>query len=164
MNLILEHNQLYWNNQILPCSWGHGGIKDVKEEGDGVTPVGTFPFRRLFYRADRLTKPKTLLPLQALTQEDGWCDDLHDERYNQHVILPYKGRHEQLWRQDHVYDLILVVGHNDDPVEVGKGSAIFVHIRRPEGTPTEGCVALELQDLLMVIKEGTLQSSLVVIA
>jgi L,D-peptidoglycan transpeptidase YkuD (ErfK/YbiS/YcfS/YnhG family) len=162
MNLILHHNQLSWGSRIFPCSWGHGGIKNLKEEGDGATPVGSFPFRRVFFRADRIEKPETLLPLQALTQQDGWCDDLNDECYNQHVTLPYKGRHEKLWREDHVYDLILVVGHNDNPIEVGKGSAIFVHVRRPEGTPTEGCVALELQDLLKVIKEVTQKSSLVV--
>lgn len=163
MNLILHNNQLSWGNHIFPCSWGHGGIKIHKKEGDGATPVGTFPFRRVFYRADRIEKPQTLLPLQALSQLDGWCDDTNDVCYNQYVKLPYKGRHEELWREDHVYDLILVVGHNDAPVKPGEGSAIFVHLLRPQKTPTEGCVALHLQDLLQVIKESTLNSSLVVI-
>lgn len=162
MNLILQNNQLFWGNHAFPCSWGHGGIKLDKQEGDRATPVGTFPFRRVFYRADRLEKPETLLPLQALTQQDGWCDDVQDERYNQYVTLPYQGRHEKLWREDHLYDLILVVGHNDDPIELGKGSAIFVHLRRVEGTPTEGCVALEIPDLLQVLKESTEKSALVV--
>ncbi|MBA3813010.1 MAG: L,D-transpeptidase family protein [Alphaproteobacteria bacterium] len=162
MNLILKNNQLSWGDQVFPCSWGHGGIKLDKKEGDRATPVGTFSFRRVFYRADRLEKPETLLPLQVINVTDGWCDDVKDACYNQYVTLPYKGRHEKLWREDHVYDIILVVGHNDAPVEKGKGSAIFVHLRRPKGTSTEGCVALELQDLLKVIKESTLKSSLVV--
>ena len=164
MNLILHHNQLSWGNHIFPCTWGREGIRVEKEEGDGATPVGTFPFRRVFYRADRIEKPETRLPLHALNQQDGWCDDVNDERYNQHVTLPYGGRHENLWREDHVYDLILVVGHNDDPVILGQGSAIFIHLLRSEGAPTEGCVALHPQNLLKVIKESTQNSALVVIA
>jgi L,D-peptidoglycan transpeptidase YkuD (ErfK/YbiS/YcfS/YnhG family) len=164
MNLILQNNQLFWGDKIFPCSLGYGGIKREKQEGDRATPEGFFPFRRVFFRADRLEKPETLLHLQALSPQDGWCDDIHDESYNQHVRLPYKGGHEILWREDHVYDLILVVGHNDDPIEKGKGSAVFVHLHHPEKTPTEGCVALELQHLLQIIQEGTQESSLVVIA
>lgn len=162
MNLILHNNQLSWGHQLFPCTWGHGGIKVEKKEGDGATPVGIFPFRRVFYRGDRMEPPQTLLPLQALCEQDGWCDDINDERYNQHVTLPYGGRHEKLWREDHVYDLIIVVGHNDAPVKPGQGSAIFVHLLRAEGVPTEGCVALHTQDLLQVIKESTKNSSLVV--
>lgn len=162
MNLILDKGKLSWNNKEFPCSWGKGGIKDDKREGDGATPVGTFPFRYGFYRADRIQKPETCLPLRAITQDDGWCDDVYDHRYNQYLPFPFGGSHEKLWREDNVYDLILVIGHNDAPVVRGKGSAIFVHLRRPEGTPTEGCVALELPDLLQVLKECTPQSALVV--
>lgn len=164
MNLILHHNQLSWGNKTFDCTWGRGGIRVEKEEGDGATPVGTFPFRRVFYRGDRMERPETLLPLQVLSEQDGWCDDVNDVHYNQYVTLPYGGRHEKLWREDHVYDLILVVGHNDDPIKLGQGSAIFVHLLRAEGLPTEGCVALHPQDLLKVIKESTQNSSLVVIA
>jgi L,D-peptidoglycan transpeptidase YkuD (ErfK/YbiS/YcfS/YnhG family) len=164
MNLILHNNQLSWGHHTFPCTWGHGGIKVSKKEGDGATPIGTFPFRKVFYRPDRMERPQTLLPLQALTPQDGWCDDIHDKHYNQFITLPYKGRHEKLWRGDHVYDLILVVGYNDGPIRSGLGSAIFVHLLRAEGIPTEGCVALYPQDLLKVIQESTLKSSLVVIA
>lgn len=164
MNLTLHHHQLSWGPHTFPCAWGRNGITSLKTEGDGATPIGTFPFRRVFYRADRIQKPETLLPLQALSAHDGWCDDIHDECYNQHVSLPYPGRHENLWRDDHVYDLILVVGYNDDPIEVGRGSAVFVHLLRPERTPTEGCVALLQQDLLQVLKESTQGSSLIITA
>lgn len=164
MDLILHNHQLSWGHRTLDCTWGRAGIRVEKEEGDGATPVGSFPFRRVFYRADRIPTPETLLPLQALREQDGWCDDANDPSYNQYVTLPYKGRHELLWREDHVYDLILVVGHNDDPIKPGQGSAIFVHLIRPEKTSTEGCIALQLQDLLQVLKESTQNSSLVVIA
>jgi L,D-peptidoglycan transpeptidase YkuD (ErfK/YbiS/YcfS/YnhG family) len=162
MNLILHNNQLTWGNNIFPCTWGWGGIKTIKREGDGATPVGTFPFRRVFYRADRVMKPNTMLPTSAIDVTDGWCDDVTDQRYNQHVTLPYAARHETLWREDHVYDLILVVGHNDAPAIPGEGSAIFVHLIRPHEKPTEGCVALHQQDLLQVLKEATPTSCLVV--
>lgn len=162
-HLILHNHQLFWGDHIFPCAWGQGGIRVSKTEGDRATPVGTFPFRRVFYRADRIATPETLLPLQAISTQDGWCDDINDERYNQYVTLPYTGRHEKLWREDHVYDLILVVGHNDDPIRPGQGSAIFVHLLRSEGASTEGCVALYPKDLLKVIKESTEHSSLVII-
>lgn len=126
--------------------------------------MGTFLFRRVFYRADRIQKPETILPLQVLSEQDGWCDDIHDQHYNQHVSLPYSGRHEKLWREDHIYDLILVVGHNDDPIEMGRGSAIFVHLLRPERTPTDGCIALLQQHLLQVLKESTQGTSLIITA
>ena len=88
--------------------------------------------------------------------EDG--DDVGDPAYNQHIQKPYKGRHENLWRQDHLYDIVLVVGHNDDPVVKGEGSGIFVHLRRLEGIPTAGCVALDKDDLLKILKDATLKS------
>lgn len=162
MNLILQKACLSWNGQIFPCTWGHGGISSSKKEGDGVTPVGTFPFRRVLYRPNRIKKPKTLLPLQALTPQDGWCDDPEDPCYNQFVTRPYPARHEVLWRGDHIYDLILVVGYNDDPVEKGKGSAIFIHLRNPKKEFTEGCVALQVKDLLQVLQEAAPHSCLIV--
>jgi L,D-peptidoglycan transpeptidase YkuD (ErfK/YbiS/YcfS/YnhG family) len=163
MNLVLKkRSHLWWGETLLPCTWGRGGIREDKKEGDGATPIGAFPFRKVFYRADRLAAPKTCLPLSPLTLQDGWCDDVADPAYNKHIQKPYKGRHEDLWRTDHVYDMILVVGHNDDPVVKGGGSAIFVHLRRPKSTPTDGCVALDLPDLLKILTEATPESCLIV--
>lgn len=162
LHLILKDTQLFWGNDKFSCTWGKGGMTSSKVEGDGATPIGSFPFRKLYYRPDRLQKPKTCLPLQALTPKDGWCDDPTDAHYNKFVSLPYSARHEQLWREDHVYDLILVVGYNDDPVVKGKGSAIFVHLQNPKRTPTEGCVAFSQEDLLKVLREASLKSCLVV--
>lgn len=162
MNLILRNQQLVWDTQVFPCIWGRGGKKVSKAEGDGATPIGTFPFRRVFYRPDRLEKPETCLPLQALISSDGWCDDPEDPSYNQFVTKPHPGRHEDLWREDHLYDLILVVGYNDAPVEKNKGSAIFVHLSQPDKKFTQGCVALALKDLLTVVQDAHPQSALIV--
>lgn len=85
---------------------------------------------------------------------DGWCDDPASPCYNKLIILPDAARHEELWREDNIYDLIVVVGYNDAPAISGKGSAIFIHLLRPERTPTQGCVALTEEDLRAVLASG----------
>lgn len=103
----------------------------------------------------------TALPVIPLTPTDGWCDDPNaSQNYNRLVTLPYTFSHEKLWREDYVYDLIVVVGYNDDPVMPNKGSAIFMHLARDGYTPTEGCVALAKKDLLEILKNTGLQSHL----
>ena len=104
--------------------------------------------------ADRLVLPPTRLAATAILEEDGWCDDPADPLYNRPIKRPYAGKHERLWRADALYDLIVVLGHNDGPVVPGAGSAIFLHQARADWGPTEGCVALALPDLLMVAAEG----------
>jgi L,D-peptidoglycan transpeptidase YkuD (ErfK/YbiS/YcfS/YnhG family) len=98
------------------------------------------------------------LPTQALTPHDGWCDDPADSEYNRPVTRPYPARHERLWRDDGIYDVIAVMGYNDDPPRPGAGSAIFLHLARPGFAPTEGCVALALADLLLVLGEASAES------
>jgi L,D-peptidoglycan transpeptidase YkuD (ErfK/YbiS/YcfS/YnhG family) len=126
-------------------------VRVDKREGDGATPVGRFPLRRVLYRPDRLSAPITRLPVAALAPDDGWCDDPADPQYNKPVRLPYAARHEELWRADALYDVIVVIGHNDAPVVAGMGSAIFMHLAGADYRPTQGCVALARQDLLDVL-------------
>ena len=135
------------------CALGPGGVvaADAKREGDGATPAGRWPMRRAFYRPDRGEAPKTPLPLQALAPEDGWCDAPADPRYNQPVKLPYPASAETMWREDGLYDLVVVLGYNDDPPVAGRGSAIFLHCARPDFTVTQGCVALARSDLEAVV-------------
>ncbi|MGZ8995578.1 MAG: L,D-transpeptidase family protein [Rhodospirillales bacterium] len=139
---------LAWPGRTARCAIGRGGIRPDKREGDGATPSGRFPLREAFYRPDRLAPPSTRLALRALAEADGWCDDPADAAYNRLVRLPHPARCEQLWRADALYDLLIVVGYNDAPVKRGRGSAIFIHVAAPGYTPTEGCVALALPDLL----------------
>jgi L,D-peptidoglycan transpeptidase YkuD (ErfK/YbiS/YcfS/YnhG family) len=106
------------------------------------------------YRPDRLQAPETGLPVRAIDPFDGWCDDPGDTRYNQLVRLPCDGGHERLWRDDGLYDLLAVIGYNDEPIEAGLGSAIFLHVARPDYGATEGCVALALADLQAVLRDS----------
>lgn len=137
----------------LPCALGASGIRRDKREGDGATPRGTFRLLAGYWRADRLTRPATALPLIPLMPDMGWCDDPADPAYNRAVTLPYPGRHERLWRDDHVYDIVVVIDFNLDPVRRGAGSAIFLHLARPDFSPTEGCVAVSLDGMRRLLAQ-----------
>jgi L,D-peptidoglycan transpeptidase YkuD (ErfK/YbiS/YcfS/YnhG family) len=141
------------------CALGPAGVTAAvdKREGDGASPAGAWPMRRVLYRPDRRPAPRTGLPVEPLLPSDGWCDAPADVAYNRQVTLPYPASAERLWRQDAVYDLIVVLGHNDDPVVPGAGSAIFLHLARADYAPTQGCVALsaaDLEDLLGRARPG----------
>jgi L,D-peptidoglycan transpeptidase YkuD (ErfK/YbiS/YcfS/YnhG family) len=148
---ISATGELQWDSRTYRCALGRGGVRADKREGDGATPVGQFPLRRVLYRPDRLSAPTTRLPVAPLAPDDGWCDDPADPQYNRPVRLPYAGRHEELWRADAIYDVIVVIGHNDAPVVAGMGSAIFMHLASADYRPTQGCVALARPDLLDVL-------------
>ncbi len=151
-DLIVRDGYLQHGAQRYRCAIGAGGVVRDKRESDGGTPVGRFLLRYLYYRPHRLALPTTVLPCLALTPEDGWCDQPDDPRYNQPVPRNYPGRHETLWREDHLYDLIVILGHNDRPARPGLGSAIFLHVAGPEYGPTEGCVAVSCPDLLAILE------------
>ena len=142
---------LTYNDLAFDCALGKGGITPAKREGDHASPEGRFALRKLLYRADRVAKPETRLPAQEIGPHDGWCDDPDHEAYNRPVRLPFGARHEILWREDALYDLVVILGHNDDPVVKGAGSCIFMHVAREDYGPTEGCVALEKTDLLTLL-------------
>lgn len=152
-----------WGQHRWPCAVGRGGVRRDKTEGDGATPAGRWPIRRVLYRADRLDLPASALPCAPLQPEDGWCDAPGDSSYNTLVRLPYSAGHERLWRDDEIYDCIVVLGYNDDPVLVGAGSAIFLHVARADLSPTEGCVALSRANLLAVLSTAA-PSSFVCVA
>jgi L,D-peptidoglycan transpeptidase YkuD (ErfK/YbiS/YcfS/YnhG family) len=140
----------------VPAVLGRSGVRPAadKREGDGATPAGVFAIRRLLYRPDKGPAPHTALAIRPIEPADGWCDAPADGAYNRPVSLPYPASAERLWREDDLYDLVLVLGHNDDPPVPGLGSAIFVHLQRDEASPTEGCIALSRQDMLALIAQA----------
>ena len=163
MDLIVSRDQdgiwrAAFDGRVWRCAVGPGGVSSNKREGDGATPAGGFALRRVLYRPDRLARPETGLPVTALRPEDGWCDDPDDAAYNRPVRLPYAASHERLWRDDGIYDVIVVLGHNDDPPVPGRGSAVFLHVARPDYGPTAGCVALALPDLREVLRQADTSS------
>ncbi|HYC65766.1 MAG TPA: L,D-transpeptidase family protein [Reyranellaceae bacterium] len=133
------------------CVLGAGGVREDKLEGDGATPAGEFPLRRIYFRNDRLVLPKVGLPARPIGEHDGWCDDPRSAAYNRLVRAPNEWSHERLWREDGLYDLLVVVGYNDDPPEGEWGSAIFLHIAREDYAPTRGCVAFARDDLMELV-------------
>src|SRR5579872_4318533 len=144
---------LDWGAGPRRCAIGPAGIGAKDREGDGVTPQGVFPIREIFYRPDRVKNIQTTLPLWKIARDDGWCDAPDDPNYNRLVKLPYPASAEQMWRADHLYDIVAVIGFNDDPVYAGKGSAIFLHYARPDYSPTAGCVALKREDLVEALEQ-----------
>jgi L,D-peptidoglycan transpeptidase YkuD (ErfK/YbiS/YcfS/YnhG family) len=133
---------------------GRHGVRGDKQEGDGATPAGRLPLRRVLYRADRVSPLDCSVPIEPIAPDDGWCDDPDHPDYNRKVRLPHDAHHEELWRADGLYDVLGVLGWNDSPVVRGRGSAIFLHIARPDYTPTAGCIALAAADLRRVLAEG----------
>lgn len=155
MRAVVAPDGLFrFGREALRCALGRGGVRADKREGDGATPVGDLPLRRVLYRADRVAAPSCRVPLEPLSPDDGWCDDPSHPDYNLAVRLPHPARHERMWRDDALYDIVGVLGWNDAPVERGRGSAIFLHLARPDYAPTEGCVALAERDLRAVLAAG----------
>jgi L,D-peptidoglycan transpeptidase YkuD (ErfK/YbiS/YcfS/YnhG family) len=131
----------------LPVALGRAGIKANKREGDGATPRGTFRLKRLWWRAERHARPATLLPARRIKQDDGWCEDPADRRYNKPVKLAPASNADRLARLDTLYDFIIEIDHNARPRVKGRGSAVFIHAARPGFAPTAGCVALDINAL-----------------
>jgi L,D-peptidoglycan transpeptidase YkuD (ErfK/YbiS/YcfS/YnhG family) len=162
--VVAPDGSAVWDGRRMRCALGRSGIRIAKREGDGATPAGTYALRQVLYRPDRVPPPPTLLPVRALRPSDGWCDAPADAAYNRPVQLPYPGRAEALWRADAIYDLVVVLGYNDDPVTPGLGSAIFLHLARTDFAATEGCIALAHDDLASVIAAADGGSRVVVAA
>jgi L,D-peptidoglycan transpeptidase YkuD (ErfK/YbiS/YcfS/YnhG family) len=131
----------------IPVVLGRAGIRADKREGDGATPRGRFRLVRLWWRADRLVRPRTRLPVTRILPDLAWSENPRDRRYNQPFRRSANEPGDRLWRDDHLYDLIIELDHNTSPRIAGRGSAIFLHLARPDRTPTAGCIAFAPKDL-----------------
>ncbi|PHR63112.1 MAG: hypothetical protein COA47_00425 [Robiginitomaculum sp.] len=163
MRVVLQTPaRLVWPGHSCRAVIGSGGLIAAagKREGDGTTPIGTYTLRRVLFRADRLKAPQTDLPCRALEPHDGWCDEPKDAAYNRPVVRPYPASNEQLTREDLLYDLLVVLGHNDQPPVPGLGSAVFLHVARANWAPTRGCVAISELDLRALLRGATPGSQL----
>ncbi len=150
-NLEYRDGRLRWSGGSAAAAVGRAGVKADKHEGDGATPAGTYPLVSILYRPDKVDPPLSQLPAKPLAPSDGWVDEPSDANYNRPVSLPYPASAEQMWREDDLYDALIVIGYNMEPVVPGAGSAIFLHIATPDFAPTAGCVAVQREILLELL-------------
>ena len=148
MNLLVQNNYLNSDLGRFACAVGRAGLTTNKIEGDHKTPVGEFKFTKIYYRKDRLGEMIFQIPFANIRENDGWCDDPKSKLYNQHIQFPFDASAERLFRDDDLYDIICVLNYNTNPIVPGKGSAIFLHICKPNFAGTEGCVAIEKKNIL----------------
>src|SRR6516164_3132264 len=139
-------------DRAVPVALGRGGILANKREGDGGTPRGIFRPRRLWWRADRHPRPRTLLPIRAIRPEDAWCEDPTDRHYNRPIRLGREQGGDRLMRADHLYDFIVEIDHNTRPRIHGRGSAVFLHLARENFGPTAGCVSMTEAAMLQLLR------------
>jgi len=135
----------------VPVVLGRGGVQANKFEGDGATPRGRFRLVRLWWRPDRHPRPRTMLPVRRITPDLAWCENTTDRRYNRPFRRSAAEPGDRLWREDHLYDFVIEIDHNTRPRVAGRGSAVFLHLARPNRSPTAGCVALRARDLLRLL-------------
>ena len=158
MIIVKKTGYLKYKNFKFRCALGKGGIKKKVKEGDNITPKGIFKIIKIYYRPDKINKIITSIKKIKIKKNMGWCDDPSSSYYNKQVKLPNKYNHERLYRKDNLYDLILVLNYNINPIIKNKGSAIFLHIAKKKYQPTKGCIALKKQDLIQltsIIKKNT---------
>ena len=152
MHIKLINRFLNYNNYKVKCSIGKRGISSKKKEGDYKTPRGTFKFNKVYYRKDRILKIKTKLPTFVIKRNMGWCDDPRSKKYNKLISFPYKYTAEKLHLRKKIYDIILVLDYNINPIKKNAGSAIFLHIATKVFSPTKGCVAISKSDMINLLR------------
>ncbi len=152
MHILINSKYLTYNNYKVKCAIGKRGIGDKKKEGDLITPRGQFKVKYILYRKDRV-KFSTKLKKKIIKKNMGWCNDPESKEYNKSVKLPSSFNHEKLYKKENIYDIILVINYNMNPIKRNKGSAIFIHIAKKNYKKTEGCVAIKKRDLLKIVKE-----------
>ena len=151
MDIILKKKFIYYKDYKAKCAIGKRGITSKKIEGDKCTPKGRFKFKYIFYRKERVKNIYSKLKLIPIKKNFGWCNDIKSKFYNKFIKFPYKYKAEKLYRKENIYDIIVVIDHNDRPTKKNKGSAIFLHVAKKNYSPTLGCVAMAKEDLRILI-------------
>ena len=152
MHIYINNKFISYNNYKAKCAVGKRGISIKKKEGDFITPKGTFKIREIFYRKDRVQNLITRLKKTVIRKNMGWCDDPKSKKYNKLIYFPFKHSAEKLYRSENIYDIILVLNFNMNPVKKNKGSAIFIHIAKKGFQPTQGCIALNKSEMIKLVK------------
>ena len=152
MTIIIKNKEtLIFDNFTFKCCVGKNGTTSKKNEGDKKTPKGLFSLGNVYYRKDRNLKPITKLHSIPITKKMGWCNDIKNKKYNKLIKINNSTRHEKMFRKDYKYDYIIPINYNTKNTQIGKGSAIFIHLSKTY-KQTAGCVALKKKDLLILLK------------
>jgi L,D-peptidoglycan transpeptidase YkuD (ErfK/YbiS/YcfS/YnhG family) len=151
INACSDRAILKIGQSTFPCFLGKNGRTNHKREGDSKSPIGKWKLLQLYFRADKIYYPKSPFKTRELSRRDGWCDEPGNGAYNRRVILPCKANHEDMWRDDSAYDVLLTTTHNQRPRRQGGGSAIFLHVAKSNCQGTEGCIALSEKHLRQVL-------------
>ncbi len=152
MHIIIKNKFLTYGDYKVKCAIGKRGINSFKKEGDLTTPRGKFKIKGVFYRKDRVKRLKTKLRKDVIKKNMGWCDDSNSKKYNKLIKFPFHLSSEKLYRKDNIYDLLIVLNYNMNPIRKKKGSAIFIHVAKKKYLPTKGCIALKKNELLKLLK------------
>jgi L,D-peptidoglycan transpeptidase YkuD (ErfK/YbiS/YcfS/YnhG family) len=151
MIIVKKPGYLIFKNFKFRCSLGKNGIGNKKKEGDGRTPRGTFKLTKLFYREDKIKNIRGKIKRVKIKKNMGWCDDPKSRFYNKLVKLPCKFSYEKLYRKDNIYNIVVVLDYNLNPIIKNKGSAIFIHVAKKNYKTTQGCLGLKQNDLIKLI-------------
>ena len=153
MIIVKKTGYLTYKNLKFRCALGKAGVKKKEKEGDNITPKGIFKINKIYYRPDKIENFTSVLKKIKIKKNMGWCDDPKSNFYNQQIKLPSKFSYEKLYRSDNLYDIILVLDYNINPIIKNKGSAIFIHIAKNFYKKTKGCIALKKKDLVELISQ-----------
>jgi L,D-peptidoglycan transpeptidase YkuD (ErfK/YbiS/YcfS/YnhG family) len=153
MIIVKKSGYLKYKNFKFRCALGKGGIKQKEREGDFITPKGKFKLIKIYYRSDRIKKISSILKKIKIKKSMGWCDDVSSNYYNKQIKINKKFSHEKLYRKDNVYDIVVVLNYNLNPIIKGKGSAIFLHVAKKSYKKTQGCIALKKNELLNLVSK-----------
>lgn len=152
MHILIKNKHLIYDNYKVKCAIGKRGIGVKKKEGDLITPKGTYKITQILCRKDRVNKIRSKFKIKSITRKLGWCNDVHSKNYNKLIKYPFKYTSEKLFRKDNIYDIVLVLNYNMNPVKIYKGSAIFIHVSKSNFKSTEGCIALKKRELRNLVK------------
>ena len=153
MHILINKKYFVYNQYKVKCAIGKRGIGLKKKEGDFITPIGQYKIKYILYRKDRVKKIQSKLKKIVIQKNMGWCNDPKSEKYNKLINLPFNYSYEQLFKKENIYDIILVLSYNMNPIKKNRGSAIFIHIAKRKYKKTQGCVAVKKTDLLKILKE-----------
>lgn len=153
MIIVKKNGYLTYKNLKFRCALGKAGVKKKEKEGDNITPKGIFKINKIYYRPDKIKNFTSVLKKIKIKRNMGWCDDPKSNFYNQQIKLPSKFSYEKLYRSDNLYDIILVLDYNTNPIIKSKGSAIFIHIAKNSYKKTKGCIALKKKHLVKLISQ-----------